>query len=142
MTQVNRYLADKAMDRIDHALGRPLDPMSKTYRNFYAVDGAVADEMAASPYWDEGKRDPSLRYFYVNRAGCEALANHLREIGDPHRAFVVTYAGYANTVIATSRDKAKYARYIEISDVMPDLKFVDFCKRVSVTSTLRGDEAQ
>jgi hypothetical protein len=113
--------------------------MSETYRNHYAVDGPLADEMAISPFWDEGARySGGLRNFYVNRAGCEALASHLREIGDPHRAFVVTYAGYSNTVIATSRDKAKYARYIEISDVMPDLEFVDFCRRVSVSSTDLG----
>ena len=29
---VNRYLEDKGMDRIDHALGRPVDPMRETYR--------------------------------------------------------------------------------------------------------------
>jgi hypothetical protein len=133
MTQVDRYLADKAMDCIDHALGRPLDPLGETYRNFYATDGALADEMAGSPFWDEGKRSESMRYFFVNQAGREALAKHLKEIGDQHRAYVVTYAGYPNTVVATSRDKAKYRRYLEISDVMPDLTFFQFCRGASVS---------
>lgn len=31
MSEVNRYLKDKAMDHIDHALGRPVDPMDETY---------------------------------------------------------------------------------------------------------------
>jgi hypothetical protein len=140
MTQVDRYLADKAMDRIDHALGRPLDPLSETYRNHYATDGALADEMAASPFWEEGTRRPGIRFFHVNRAGCEALAKHLKEIGDQHRAFVVTYAGYSNTVIATTREKAKYRRYLEISDVLPDLTFFQFCRGASITPQVRTPE--
>ena len=39
---VNRYLADPAMDDVDHALGRPLDPMRESYRNRYAVDAGDA----------------------------------------------------------------------------------------------------
>ncbi|WP_319533384.1 hypothetical protein [uncultured Cohaesibacter sp.] len=34
---VNRSLDDKAMDAIDHALGRPVDPMSESYRNYYCA---------------------------------------------------------------------------------------------------------
>lgn len=32
---VNRYLKDKAMDHIDHALGRPVDPLRESYRNHF-----------------------------------------------------------------------------------------------------------
>lgn len=35
--RVDRYLENQAMDHIDHALGRPLDPLGETYRNFYAT---------------------------------------------------------------------------------------------------------
>jgi len=128
---INRYLADKMMDHIDHALGRPLDPLAETYRNFYATDGALANEMAASPFWTEGKRS-RMRNFCVTRAGREALAAHLREIGDQHRAFVVRFDGHDRTVIATSRSKARYSYFLDVTDCWADLKFKDYCKRVSV----------
>lgn len=41
---VNRSLADPQMDDIDHALGRPRDPLGETYRNHYV---APADSEAA-----------------------------------------------------------------------------------------------
>lgn len=133
MTQINRSLQDRDMDRIDHALGRPLDPMADTYRNFYAISGSIADGLAASPYWAEGKGPPgSLRYFSVTDAGRACLANHLRVIGDQHRAFIITFDGYASTVIAKSRDKAKYSHFLSVSDVMPDLTFGDYCRRTTV----------
>jgi hypothetical protein len=128
---INRYLADKSMDNIDHALGRPLDPLAETYRNFYATDGVLADEMAASPFWEEGKRGSGMRYFYVSKTGREALAAHLREIGDQHRAFVVRFDGHDRTVIATSRAKARYSYFLDITDCI-SMKFGDYCKRVSV----------
>ena len=129
---IDRYLHDKAMDHIDHALGRPLDPMKETFRNHYAAGGALADEMAASPFWDEGKRHGDMRFFYVNEAGCKALASHLREIGDCHRAFAVTFEGHTRVVAATTRNKARYSYFIDVSDCLPDLTFKDYCKRVAV----------
>lgn len=135
---INRCLADKAMDRIDHALGRPLDPHGETYRNHYAISGALADEMAASPYWDEGRRIlGGLRNFYVNAAGCDALAKYLKEIGDPNRAFVVTFDGHSRTVVAESRDKARYSHYIDVSDCFSDLTFKDYCRRTKVAAVPR-----
>lgn len=131
--QINRSLQDRDMDRIDHALGRPLDPMADTYRNFYAISGSIADELAASPYWSEGNGTPGgLRYFSVSDAGRACLANHLREIGDRHRAFVITFDGHASTVVAKSRVKAKYSHFLDLSEVMPDLTFGDYCRRASV----------
>ena len=136
--QINRCLADKAMDHIDHALGRPLDPRAETYRNHYAIDGATADEMAASPFWAEGRRNEGgFRNFYVTAAGCEALAKHLSEIGDPHRAFIVTYAGHPRTVVAATRGKARYSHYLDISDVLADLSFKDYCRRTTVAAVPR-----
>lgn len=132
--QINRSLEDKAMDRIDHALGRPLDPMGETYRNFYAVDGAEADEMEASPHWIEGSRYQHhlrMRCFAVTDEGRKALAVHLKEINDPHRAYVVTYRGHDSTVIAKSHSKARYDYYLRIRDVCPDLTFDEYCRQAS-----------
>lgn len=132
---INRSLSDKAMDRLDHALGRPLDPLGDTHRNFYSTGGALADEMGASPYWDESPSASSrLRYFHASDAGRAALAAHLREIGDQHRAFTVTYMGHPRVVIATTRDKAKYSHFLDISDVLPDLTFADYCRRTTVAA--------
>ncbi|MCL8000024.1 hypothetical protein M8994_17445 [Brucella sp. 21LCYQ03] len=34
---VNRYLKVKALDLIDHGLGRPTFPLQETYRNYFAI---------------------------------------------------------------------------------------------------------
>lgn len=131
---INRSLNDKAMDRIDHALGRPLDPLVESYRNFYTTDGALADEMAASPYWVEGRRG-TLRCFAVSDEGRRALANHLRDIGDPHRSYVVTIDGHSQTVIAPSRSDAMYSYFLDLRDAWPDLTFADYCQRASIRAS-------
>lgn len=129
------------MDRIDHALGRPLDPTAETYRNHYATDGTLADEMAGSPFWEEGRScGGRLRSFYVTEAGCDALAKHLREIGDAHRAFLVTFEGHPRTVVAVTRDKARYSHYLDIRDSFSDLTFKDYCKRTTVAAVTNGDQ--
>jgi hypothetical protein len=122
------------MDRIDHALGRPLDPMAETYRNHYAAGGVPhADELAASPHWKEARPMPhNQRIFVVTDDGRRALAEHLRAIGDPHRAYVVAIDGAERTVIATSRSKARYRAYLDLKDIWQDLTFRQFCSRVSV----------
>lgn len=133
--QINRSLKNKDMDRIDHALGRPLMPTGETFRNFYATSGAEADEMAASTFWMEGKPGRDMRYFAVTDEGCQALADHLLKINDPHRAFAVTFDGHTRTVIAPSGSKARYSHFLDISDVMPDLTFIDYCTRASVRAS-------
>ena len=122
------------MDHIDHALGRPLDPTDESHRNYFATSGASADEMATSPFWQEGKRCPgdTMRFFHVTNAGREALAAHLREIGDQHRAFTVTYRDYSATVVATTRDKARYDYFLHISDCRPDLTYGEFMRDARV----------
>ena len=134
MTQqsVNRCLGDVAMDDIDHALGRPLNPMDETYRNYYVTDGPAADEMAASPFWSERPRGDGNRCFVVTDAGRAALKSHLRDIGDPHRAYEITFDGYPRTVIATSRSKARYSHFLDLREVLPDLTFKDYSARASV----------
>ena len=132
--QVNRYLADKAMDHIDHALGRPLDPMGETHRHHYAAnrDGPIAAEMRASPHWTNGSTVGDIVFFYVTDEGRTALAAHLRAIADPHRAFAVTFDGHTWPVVATSRAKARYSAFLDVSDAFADLTFSTFCRRTSV----------
>lgn len=130
--RVDRYLGNKAMDHIDHALGRHVDPLGETYRDYFAADGALAEEMASSSHWKERGRRGDLRYFGVTQAGREALANHLREIGDPYRTFVITFEGYEATVAAVSAAKAKYTYWLKVSDCWSDLTFGAFCRGARV----------
>lgn len=123
---VNRHLKDKAMDHIDHALGRPVDPMGETYRAYFAACASEADAFRASPHWREGQSASGLVWFYVTPAGRAALAAHLRGIGDKTRAFVVSWGGYETQVAAETRAAAKYRRWLEISDALPDLTFKAF----------------
>lgn len=130
---VNRYLKTKAMDRIDHALGRPLDPLGETYRNYYTASGIEAVSMAVSPFWIEGRRIPGgLRCFAVTDEGRRALATHLQVIGDKHRAYAVTFDRFTREVVATSHSKARYSYFLDLQDVMPDLTFEDYCRRTKV----------
>lgn len=126
--QVNRYLKDRAMDRIDHALGRPLDPLAETYRDHYATatDGRAAEEMRASPFWEGGKAIDRMAFFYVTEAGRQALAAHLKEIKDPHKGYVVAFDGIEMSVVATSPGKARYSAYLSASDCNSDLTFHAF----------------
>lgn len=137
-TQVNRSLKDRSMDQIDHALGRPLYPLAETYRNFYATDGSLADEMAASLYWAEGTRWRDMRRFAVTDEGRKALAAHLREIGDPYRAYLVIFDGHERPVVAAGASKARYDYFLTLREVIPDLKFKDYCKRASVRLATRA----
>ncbi|MCB4863193.1 hypothetical protein K7W03_26835 [Sphingobium sp. PNB] len=77
MAQVNRYLKDKAMDHIDHALGRPVDPRSETYRNYFYVigDTDLRRDMTASPYWRGDGKGGEGEYFVVTDEGRAALAD-------------------------------------------------------------------
>ena len=131
--KVNRYLKDKAMDRIDHALGRPVNPMGETFRDYYAADagGQIAAKMAASPHWKAGRSDGRLRYFFVSQAGREALRDHLREIGDKHRVYVVIFNGWEMPCVATSHSKARYSAWLDVSDGW-DISFGDFCRDARV----------
>jgi hypothetical protein len=132
---VNRYLKDKAMDHIDHALGRPVDPMQDSYRNHFAtyLGNPEADEMAASPCWHMGRRsDGGMIFFHVTPHGRKALADHLRAIGDKNRAFIVTWRGYANTVVAETHSKARYSAWLDARDAYEDLTFAEFQRTTSV----------
>lgn len=134
--QVNRSLKDRAMDRIDHALGRPVDPMAESYRNHFATDAdsSTAKEFEASPFWARhGNGAPGgMVFYYVTDEGRAALRRHLVEIGDKHRIYDVTYQGQTQAVVAVSAAKAKYRLWLDISDCFCDLTFGKFCRDASV----------
>jgi len=131
---VNRYLEDKAMDHIDHALGRPLNPMGKTYRNHFAIDRAsdLAHQFRESPHWHESSEDGSMTYFTVTPEGRAALRYHLKAVGDLNKGFAVTYRGQTSTIVAKNRPAARYAAYLRISDCAPDLTFGAFLRGAKV----------
>ena len=133
MTQVNRYLENREMDRIDHALGRPVDPLSETHRNHYAIDldCDTAKRMAADPCWHIGKRCGDLVFFHVTDHGRRALKAHLRDVGDAHRLFEVTVDDYPLTIrAATSHGAARYDAYLDAD--LTDVTFGEWCKRTKV----------
>lgn len=145
---VNRYLKDKAFDYIDHALGRPVDPLRESSRNyFYLCSGEsdLAAQFRASPNWREGKGwDETGVYFYVTDEGRKALAAHLKEIGDKARHFVVTIKDwddrpYQMNVVATSHSQARYRAFMRLEDVSSCLTFRDFVTRhLGSTSLAKG----
>lgn len=131
---VNRYLKDKAMDRIDHALGRPVKPFGQTYRNYFAIDtdSDLAEQFRKSDFWDEGKTAPGgMTFFSVNWFGREALSNHLKHIGDKNRHFTVFWGGMELSVVAETRSKARYRKWLDVSDTR-DISFKEFQATASV----------
>lgn len=140
--QVNRYLKDKAMNRIDHALGQPLDPMAESYRNYFATDAGSSEaaQFAASPHWDQGVTRGDMVWFHVSDAGRRALRDHLREVGDKHRLYTVSWDGFDMPQIATSHSKAKYAKWQDISDSY-DIPFTAFLTSARVRLA-RSEEAR
>lgn len=141
---VNRSLEDARFDHIDHALGRPFDPLGETYRNHFAVDGGsdLAGQFERSSHWTKVAEAPGrMVFFSVTKEGREALAAHLRELGSPDRLYRVSFAGFSDTIVAPTAGKAKYRRYLSMSDCFCDLSFLDFCKGASVYTVsprLRG----
>jgi hypothetical protein len=126
--RVNRYLQDEAMDHIDHALGRPVDPMGETYRNHYAADkdGKIASTLKASRFWHLDGCTGRMAFFSVTDAGRKALADHLKAIGDPWRPYSVEWNEATCIYAATSEADAKKRAYSSASDVFSDLTFRKF----------------
>lgn len=104
--RVNRHLKDRAMDHIDHALGRPVWHGAQGQMLFYRVTG-------------EGRA---------------ALAKHLDsvEVDQRHRGYVVTFDRHSRTIPAKSRSHARYAYFQDVRDCLPDLTFGDFIRRSTV----------
>lgn len=134
MTEVNRRLDREDMDHIDHALGRPVDPLGETYRNNYAIYADTPDEkhFRNSPYWTLAAERGDMRFYRVNDAGRAALAEHLREAGEVYKLYSITFAGHTSTISAKSPGKAKSEYWRQISDCFPDMTFFDFLRAASV----------
>ncbi|TCN30296.1 hypothetical protein [Sinorhizobium americanum] len=131
---VNRSLKDKDFDRIDHALGRPVDPMRETYRNHFAVEigTRLASSFSHSTHWRlDGARE-EMAFYSVTREGRQALAEHLKVIGDPWKSYEVQFNGFATIVSAISSGNAKYQKYLDISDCYPSLSFGKFVREATV----------
>lgn len=130
---VNRSLADKAFDHMDHALGRPAFPMRESYRNYFATGLGSPDalEFEFSPYWDKTGRVEDVVCYAVNRAGREALAAHIAKV-DQRQAFEVTWDHHSQTIVAATAGKAKYDYYLHVKDVCPDLTFIEFSRAARV----------
>ena len=79
---VNRYLGEIDIDAVDHALGRPINPLGDTYRNHYCIpkDCDQAKQMAASDWWRATYKINNDRdiIFQVTQTGRQALADHLK----------------------------------------------------------------
>lgn len=127
--RVNRYLKDKAFDRMDHALGRHFDPTGETFRNYFATDarGALAQSFDASPFWGHSGTQGDMAYYHVTEEGCVALKEHLKKHGE-FKAYTVSYRGLNSSVVAKSASKAKYESWLRFSDCCPDVTFLDFVR--------------
>ncbi|WQO66811.1 hypothetical protein U8C40_06610 [Sinorhizobium medicae] len=132
--RVNRYLKDKAIDHIDHALGRPVDPMGETYRNHFVTGANSKDakQFAASPNWKKVEQRDDMAFFAVTDVGRKALKDHLKAIGDPWQPYSVTWGGHTVLIAAKSIGNAKYSTYLDVSDSYSELKFVDFAREAKV----------
>ncbi len=131
---VSRCLEDKPLDHIDHALGRPTWPLRESYRNYFATaaDSEYGRAFRASPHWEAGPVLPGgLTCFRVTPAGRSALDEHLKALG-VHNRFAVTFAGQAHVVSAATAAKARYSRWLDLCDILPDLTFGTFQRRSSV----------
>jgi len=131
---VNRYLDDKAMDHIDHALGRPVRPLRESYRDYFAtgVNSDLAKAFDASPHWTLRNIAGDVAYYTVTRAGRAALSEYLARQGKAARAYIVTFGGHSTVVAAKSHGAARYSLFMDIRDCMPDLKFADFARGSTV----------
>lgn len=131
--RVNRCLADKMFDHMDHALGRHFDPADQTFRNYFATDAgsALAQEFDASPWWKLGRVSDGMAYYHVTTAGIYALKGYLAK-NNPIHLFVVSFNGFSSNVTAETAGKARYADFLDRTDVYPDLTFIEFSKHASV----------
>lgn len=124
---VNRRLKDKALDHIDHALGRPTWPIRESYRNYFATEAGsdLGRAFAASPHWSASATSGRLTYFRVTSEGRDALAKHLAEVSND-RPYAVLFHGYTGIVSAPTPAKARYRRFIEVRDAWCELTFKEF----------------
>ncbi len=130
--KVNRYLKDKDLDLIDHALGRPTFPLKETYRNYFAIDADsdLANKFSKSLNWRKSGQRDDMAYFAVTELGRHALADHLKRLPD-NKVFVVSYWEWSKIVTAKSRAAARYDVFLDVSDCS-EITFHEFLKISSV----------
>ncbi len=124
---VNRSLPDKAMDRIDHALGRPAFPLGKTYRNYYAANSADTEGFVDSPNWVLGQKGNVLSFWHVTKDGIEALVEYLKATPGLPKLYEISYRGYPMIIPAKSLAQARYLRYLELRDAY-DIPFIEYVR--------------
>ena len=128
---VNRYLENKAMDHIDHALGRPVNPLAKSYRNYFCTNAGDTLGFDGNPHWRKVRTDHDSCVYHVTREGRAALHQHLRAIGSKTRLFVVSFNGFEESQVAKTRSEARYLKWLSVSDCY-DITFGEFMKRCRV----------
>lgn len=131
--RVDRYLADKAFDHIDHALGRHFDPTDETFRNYFATEagGDLSQAFDASPYWEKGGQRGDMAYYHVTREGAYALKAYLAEHA-PIGLFEIEFNGFSSSVPAKTAASAKYKDWLNRSGGYPDLKFITFARHARI----------
>lgn len=122
---VDRYLNDKAMDHIDHALGRPIWPLKETRRNYFATetDSGEAKAFDASPNWALSSVDGRMAYYSVTCAGRRALVDHLASLPDAEqfKAFVVSFKRQDTIIPALTAEAALEKVYNQVSEFWSEL---------------------
>jgi hypothetical protein len=124
---------DDDFDDMHHALGRPDGAWVVPTRNYFvcAVAGPQAERFAVlGHYWQRGGliNGGSDAVFFVTPEGQRQLMAwlELRRRAKGERPFVVTCPGWSTkTIVAKSRSAAKYARFLDISDLW-DGSYRDF----------------
>lgn len=131
---VNRYLKDKWIDHLDHALGRPVWPLRESYRNYFATGagGYLAKEFEESPLWELRNVAGRMAWFSVTAAGRQALNRFLKSQGSQQRAYLVTFQDSTRIVVGKSHGNARYSEFLSIRDCYPDLSFVEFARQCRV----------
>ena len=129
---VNRYLKDKAMDYIDHALGRPVNPMEESYRNYFYTGAGDEIGFDGNPYWKQS----ASGYYHVTEAGRKALRQHLHDLGSKHRLFIVTFDGMEMSEVAKTHSEARYLKWLGVRDSY-EISFGEFAKNSKVRVAMR-----
>ena len=130
---VNRSLANKILDHVDHALGRPTFPMKETYRNHYAIsfNSPYRWFFACSEFWQFDGLSDNMAFYSVTNAGRRALHDHIQQLGI-HKPYIVEYRGYSKVVPAKSAGAARYSCFLDVSDCDDDLTFGEFQRDAKV----------
>lgn len=122
-------------DDMHHALGRPVGPHVVPYRNYFATNtgGPDALRFEDTGLWIKGQGVPGgLTYYHVSEEGIRCVMAWIAEKNQSAglRAYAVSGGGLSasKTVMARTRSAAKYAVWLEFSDVV-DFSYGDWLSR-------------